>query len=300
MTGPSVESADLSMFLAVVRAGSFGGAAVEMQMAQPSVSARMAQLERKLGVQLFDRSHRGTSLTPAGERLADYARRCLDLLAETVAAVRAAKLDRLVVAAPASIGSTVFPTVLDATAGQPVDVVCRVAHSDEAIAALLDGSAHAAFVLQRVLPPGLASLIVASSPIVAVVAPGHPAATLREARTSDLEKHPIVVHNWSEQARQVYETFTSAHRTLLHPVRLVGTPDVAVELAIRSAYVAVVPRFAAAAAVERGQLRPLDMTETGVEIQIRLVCRNEAVERFGIRLLREAVPAIAARVSHAD
>ncbi|OZM76402.1 LysR family transcriptional regulator [Pseudonocardia sp. MH-G8] len=296
MTRPDLEAVDLAMFLAVVRAGSFGRAAVEMQMAQPSVSARMAHLERRLGVQLFDRSHRGATLTAAGERLADYARRCLDLLSETTAAVRAERLDRLVVAAPASLGSAVFPTVLKAMSGHPVDVACRVAHSDEAVAALLDGSVHAGFVLQRVLPPGLSASVVATSPIVAVVTPGHPAGGLRQARPHDLENHPVVVHNWSEAARQVYETFASAQRALAHPVRLVGTPDVAVELAITSGYVAVVPLFAASAALGRDELHLLDLTEPRVDIQVQLVHRDEGSRRLGIRLLQAVVPEIAARL----
>lgn len=296
-TGPSVEIVDLTMFLAVARNGSFGRAAVELQLAQPSVSARMAHLERKYGVRLFDRTHRGTALTPAGERLAGYARRCVNLLGEAAAAVRAEGFDRLVVAAPASLGSAVFPAVLDATAGRPLDVVCRVAHSDEAVAALLDGSAHAGFVLHRVLPPGLASVVVATSPIVTVVGAGHPAAALDHARPDTLIPYPVVVHNWSEQARQVHETFASAQRALDNPVRLVGTPDVAVELAITSGYVAVIPRFAAVAGLRRGDLRLVELPEPGVDVQIRLVHRTEAQHRPGIEVLRTAVGTIAARLT---
>ncbi|MGW5723371.1 LysR family transcriptional regulator [Amycolatopsis sp. NPDC003865] len=293
MSGPAIETMDLLVFLTVARAGSFGGAAVELQLAQPSVSARMATLERRLGTRLFDRSHRGTTLTPAGERLGAYARRCLELLAETEASVRAEGRERLVVATPASIGNVVFPAVLAAMAGEPVDLVCRIAHSDESVAALLDGSAHAAYVLQRVLPPGLDAWLVAGSPITAVAAPHHPASHRSDLRPEDLLTTPLAVHNWSDQALELAESFTGPQRSIEHPVRLVGAPDVVVDLAVRHGYVAVLPRFAAAQALRRGQLCQLAMPDTGLEVQVRLAHRPEAIERNAIKRLHAATATIA-------
>lgn len=55
MAQPRIETQDLTVFLAVADEGSFGAAAVRLQLAQPSVSTRMAALERKLGVRLFQR-----------------------------------------------------------------------------------------------------------------------------------------------------------------------------------------------------------------------------------------------------
>ena len=299
MSGPAIETADLIVFLAVARAGSFGGAAVELQLAQPSVSTRMAALERRLGTRLFDRGHRGTALTPAGERMTTYARRCVELLAETEAAVRAEGLDRLVVAAPASLANAIFPAVLETMTGQPVDLVCRVAHSDESVAALLDGSAHAAYVLRRVLPPGLTATLVATSPVVAVAAPDHPATALAHPGREHMVDMPVAVHNWSDQARELAATFASTRRTPANPVRLVGTPDVVVELASCHGYVALVPRYAAEHELRLGRLTLLPTPDTDLEVQVRLAHRAEAAERIGIRLLHAAVPAVAARIAPA-
>ena len=64
----------LRQFLAVVEAGSFTRAAEQIGIAQPSLSAGIAELERLLGARLFLREHRRVRLTSAGNRLLAHAR----------------------------------------------------------------------------------------------------------------------------------------------------------------------------------------------------------------------------------
>ena len=64
---------DLDILIRVARAGSIGQAAAELRLTQPSVSRRMARLERSLGVQLLQRSRRGTTLTQSGRVVVDWA-----------------------------------------------------------------------------------------------------------------------------------------------------------------------------------------------------------------------------------
>ncbi|OED37792.1 transcriptional regulator [Chromatiales bacterium (ex Bugula neritina AB1)] len=59
---------NLFVFEAAARLGSFTLAASDLGMQQPSVSAAIKQLERSLGVRLFDRGHRRITLTNAGLR----------------------------------------------------------------------------------------------------------------------------------------------------------------------------------------------------------------------------------------
>lgn len=50
----SVSLRDLQVFLAVVRAGSFGGGGAELGLRQPTVSERITRLERQIGVGAAD------------------------------------------------------------------------------------------------------------------------------------------------------------------------------------------------------------------------------------------------------
>src|SRR4249919_1818642 len=78
----AVTVTQLSAFLAVVRHGSVTGAAEELVVTQPSVSAAVAALERELGVDLTERAGRSIRPTAAGEAYARYAADVLALLKE--------------------------------------------------------------------------------------------------------------------------------------------------------------------------------------------------------------------------
>jgi DNA-binding transcriptional LysR family regulator len=62
-------------FLAITAHGSFLEAARQLHVTQSTVSARMQRLEAELGSRLFVRNRAGASLTPAGRRFLDYAKR---------------------------------------------------------------------------------------------------------------------------------------------------------------------------------------------------------------------------------
>ena len=62
-------------FLAITANGSFLEAAKQLHLTQSTVSARIQRLEDELGTRLFVRNRAGASLTPAGRRFFEYAKR---------------------------------------------------------------------------------------------------------------------------------------------------------------------------------------------------------------------------------
>jgi len=70
-----LNSKQLHYFLAIVQNGSIAAAARELDIAQPAISQQLANLEREVRAQLFTRSFKGVSLTPAGELFAKHARK---------------------------------------------------------------------------------------------------------------------------------------------------------------------------------------------------------------------------------
>ena len=69
----------LLIFAQVVEANSFSGAARRLKMPTSTVSRRVADLERQLGVRLIERSTRSLRLTDVGSEVLEHARRSAEL-----------------------------------------------------------------------------------------------------------------------------------------------------------------------------------------------------------------------------
>lgn len=72
-----LEDYTLKVFEAVARNRSFTAAARELDVTQPAVSQKIAELEKSVGQELFVRSRTSVSLTPQGEVFMYYAKRIM-------------------------------------------------------------------------------------------------------------------------------------------------------------------------------------------------------------------------------
>lgn len=75
-------------FVRVYETGSFSAAAKDLGLGQPSISKAVAQLEERLGAQLFLRSTRGLTPTGAGQKFYEHATRTVDEAELALRAVR--------------------------------------------------------------------------------------------------------------------------------------------------------------------------------------------------------------------
>ena len=78
-----MELRNLRYFLMIAREGTISGAATALHVSQPSLSRQMQELERDLGVRLFERGSRRVTLTEPGMRLRRRAEEIVDLVGRT-------------------------------------------------------------------------------------------------------------------------------------------------------------------------------------------------------------------------
>ena len=81
-----MDAADLRIFSAVARSG-MSKAAAELGTVQSNATARIRALEERLGVDPFERTNRGATLTAAGLRLRPFRDRVAGLLEDARRAV---------------------------------------------------------------------------------------------------------------------------------------------------------------------------------------------------------------------
>lgn len=115
----------IAVFVKVVEAGSFSGAARRLGMPKATVSAKVARLEQRLGLTLLQRTTRTLRLTEAGE---PYFHHCAAAMREVELAEAALQSAAgrpsgvLKVTAPVDVGHALLPRIVHAYAAQYPEV----------------------------------------------------------------------------------------------------------------------------------------------------------------------------------
>ena len=140
----------LWLFLAVAEEQHFGRAAKRLGMAQPPLTAQIKTLEHVLKVTLFERSRRGTKLTPAGTAMVPVIRKLVEQLERTELAIReiaAGQRSVLTIGAiTAAMGADIPQLITQLKARHPdVTVSVKEIDSVEAIPLLQSGDIDLAF-----------------------------------------------------------------------------------------------------------------------------------------------------------
>jgi DNA-binding transcriptional LysR family regulator len=206
-----MDIASLQAFTAVAEHHSFSEAAEHLYLTQPAVSKRVAQLERDLGVALFDRIGRKVSLTEAGRALLPRARRLLNDARE----IRRALADlsgqvggRLQMGTSHHIGLHRLPEPLRRfTREHPqVELDLRFMDSEEACHAVEVGDLELAIVtLPPKALPQLRLETIWDDPLVFMVAADHPLAGGTNLKLDELLHYPAVLPSTNTYTRGILE-----------------------------------------------------------------------------------------------
>lgn len=190
----------LETYLAVVDLGGFTAAAAKVHRSQSRVSAHIAALERELGTQLIDRSHRPARVTAAGEIFAQHARQ---IIAEVGSARSAMSVvgsmsgESVSVVTTTCIGAAFFPRVFaDLLTRHPAaQVTVREGGLAAGIGgADLDGVAIAvAPTVEHPLPPGLREQVLWREGVRIVVPADHVLGRQAAVDPGALSGLPLVV-----------------------------------------------------------------------------------------------------------
>jgi DNA-binding transcriptional LysR family regulator len=154
-----MEISELKIFLAVAQRGSISRAADELHCVQSNVTARVKQLEERLGETLFHRKSKGVTLTPAGHLLLDYAERILRLAREAQEAI--ANQDepkgRLLIGSMETTAAVRLPPLLAAyhRSFPKVELNLVTGPSEESLRRLLDFQIDGAFVAGEIAHEGV-------------------------------------------------------------------------------------------------------------------------------------------------
>ncbi len=186
---------ELGLFLAIADAGSLAAAARRTRRSPPAVTRILADLERKLGVRLVERTTRRLALTDAGRRLAEHARRLLPEYEDAVrdaAGEAAAPRGRLRVSAPLVFGQRhLAPIVMGYLDAYP-EVSVELSLADRMVD-LIDEGIDVALRISRLRDSSLVARQVGEVGQYVVASPAYLKRRGTPTRPEQLAEHDIVM-----------------------------------------------------------------------------------------------------------
>lgn len=242
-----MELRTLRYFVAVVEAGSVTAAARAEHVAQPSLSRQLRQLERSLGITLFDRRDGRLTLSAAGRQFLPAAQEVLsraDTAKEAAAGIAAGKLQNITIAAPGTtLTDVIAPFMATIGPDDPLPAV-REAVPRTIYAELARG---ADLVIGTEPPPKkLAGLPLADLLVWAYVPKDHRWSTRRQIQLATLLDETLLVPTQDFHPRQALDRAVGEEGKGYADLLEFSAPQVAQALAAAGRGVAVVsddPRF---------------------------------------------------------
>lgn len=253
--------ADMQMFVRLVEVGSISAAADRLDVAKSAVSRRLADLEGRLGVQLFQRTTRRMNLTDSGR---NYYARCVRILADleetelAVSQAHGALRGKLRVALPLSFGLQHLTPLINEFANLHPEVEFDLDFNDRQIDLMQEGFDLAVRIAQL----SDSSLIARRLAVVRQMVCASPSYIAQHGapKTPDeLADHACLVYSnlSAPDLWTYYDTKNSARRVKI-PIKLrANNGDFLCRAAMAGQGIIMQPTFYMADAICRGDLVPI-------------------------------------------
>jgi DNA-binding transcriptional LysR family regulator len=200
---PAIELRAWRQFLVLAEQLHFGRAAALLNMTQPPLTLAVQQMERRLGVALFERTRRSVALTPAGLALVEPVRQLLRQALVLPALARSAtsgEIGRIRLGFISTVGFGPLPAWLRGFRERwpGISVELMEATGDVQLKAFARAEIDAGFVLHAPgMAPGAAlglqTLSLGVEPLVLALPEALPWAAARRLRPVDILAQPLVI-----------------------------------------------------------------------------------------------------------
>jgi DNA-binding transcriptional LysR family regulator len=254
----------LKVFECVARHLSFTGAARELHLSQPAVSAQIKQLEEHAGVPLFEQLGRKVYLTRAGSRMLEHSRAIIQQFREASDAIQELKgvSGGTLILSVISACGYFFPHLFAAFVRRHSDVVLDLRVVNRA--GLLQQMAHNVTdlgVMVRVPEdPDIVAESFAPHPYVIVAPPNHSLADKRDITLAALAKEPFIVR---EEGSDTWHTMAESLGRWMDrmDVRMAIASNETIKQAVMAGMgIAFLSAHAVALELEMGRLVTLDVS----------------------------------------
>jgi len=290
----------LQYAVAVADARSFRRAAELCHVAQPSLSAQLAQLEDALGTRLFERERRPVLLTPAGEQIVERARRLLVDADDLLGAARQLGdplAGSLRIGVIPTISPYLLPEIVPSIRRQHPDLTALWVEdkTETLVASLGEGKIDAALLALEANLGALDHEVIARDPFVLATPVGHALAEKRgPARLGDLAGATVLLLDDGHCLRDQALSYCSRARAHEADFRATSLSTLA-QMVSAGAGVTLLPRLALSTENRRGKLAVRRFADPAPHRTLALAWRKSSPLGPALRLLAATIRAAHAK-----
>ncbi len=284
----------LRYFLAVARTGGFTPAARQMNVTQPTVSSAVSELEKSMGVQLFNRDNRHVALTTEGRLLLSYAVQVEDLLEEASERLQRTDLEPgggfqfgAVDAAVIYLLPEILKEYMRRYPG--VALKTQVAPSRYLIDDLLMQRSEFALVHLPYTHPKIDAVPIYRDDMPLVVGPAHRFAQDEPVALAEVVEEPLILFHADSISRKVVDEKLAEAGLAPGAVMELRSPEAMRKLVESGVGISFLPRLTIRESLASGALKTVDVRGVAFEREIGVAWRRGRYFGQAVRLLLEAV-----------
>lgn len=284
----------LRYFLTVASTGSFSRAAGQEGVTQPTVSSGVMELERALGVKLFNRGSRQVALTMEGRELVNYAMQIQDLVAEAEDRLKRGEVlpgERFQFGATDAVVTYLLPEILRGyTREYPgVELSVHVAPSKSLVDDVLMGRSEFALVTLPVSHSALQTLQIYRDSMPLVVGPTHPLVDSGSVSLTEVMEHPLILFQADSVSRKILDEGFAEAGVSPGVMMEMGSPEAMRKLVEAGVGISFLPFLTVEESVKTGALKVVDVEGMNFNREVGVAWRSKRYFSPAVRYLMEAI-----------
>ncbi|MBQ8816664.1 MAG: LysR family transcriptional regulator [Lachnospiraceae bacterium] len=282
----------LNTFIQVAELGSFTRAGEKLGYSQPTISLQIKQLERELGVQLFERIGHTVSLTEDGRAALSYAQRICHMSLEMMQGanqeqepggiIRLAMADSLCM--PLIIKEIAefrrqYPKVSLHIITTGTDEMFRLLdHNEVDIVCTLDSHIYStSYIISNEEKIGVHFVCAANNPL----------AQKKDVLLEDLLKYPFVLTEKGMSYRRLLDERLARHSLEIQPMLEIGRADLICKLVEEDTGISFLPDYVTEEAVREKRIVRLEVKDFKVELWKQLLYHRDKWMSFQMKVFLE-------------
>ena len=273
MVSSPIDLKKLRAFSLVAKHGNLRDAASRLLLSTSAISIQINQLEKQLGVKLFDRVGRKLVLLPAGQIFLDHVPAVFGAVDDAVASIAKTKAtkNRISIAVGPDLTRIFAAAIGKFMRNHPdVEIALQLKHAQESLARILDGEIDMVVGYFGKLPKELVKRTFIKSGFTMSFAAAHPLAKITSPTLRDMAAYPVIaLRQQTNMGQRILRAYADAG---VEPANYleVGNCQSSLQLAVQSIGVAVA-HATCLEGYQSGEMRSIDATQFFGKVDVAVV-----------------------------